>query len=524
METELINKTLLLDPQGSDAGELTSNFREATYSKVDPGRQSYNGGEMFWDTQSISSSGRWADMSEAILDLPVIMTIKGPAAVDLKAHDLANHVIGLKNASALQLIQSYRVKMNNTQIVDECVDINQYLIFRMHESLSDQEVELKGKQYMYAPDGTDWIYDGVTIVNGNDNNKGFEKRCNFIKNTKTLTDSNESAIYANASDLTESLKNAGESYVDYLNGNNLAVYYITAHLPLKLLMPWNSKNYGLQRGAHFHLTMRFNNCSFTVTNDGGDLTISDYTGGSTNPVMINADNFYGADGDYKVTLAVSRTPLDPSLAGEVANIQHQCQGQIFVPTYEPHPTLNSQLLSLGSKKLTFDAVHQTTGYCNAKANIEHLVISSTSRVKRLLVCTYFNDEDIPSTSNCFNSAPATVDPVYLQNIRIDYGSKPMFPEPLNQTNLHYALEHNGIKGNFMGMSSQLTQDRFDSGLYRFYVFDLTRARAMEDVDVGLTLKFYAKNLTNKKVMFKFFYTSEVSVNFDFSTGALTNST
>ena len=123
MESQLIDKTLLLDPAGSDAGPLTSNFREATYSKIDPGRQSYNGGEMFWDTQSISSSGRWADMSEAILELPVIMTIKAPAGAELKTQDGLKHVIGLKNASALQLIQSYRVKMNNTQIVDECVTL-----------------------------------------------------------------------------------------------------------------------------------------------------------------------------------------------------------------------------------------------------------------------------------------------------------------------------------------------------------------------------------------------------------------
>jgi hypothetical protein len=114
-------------------------------------------------------------------------------------------------------------------MVSQVTDINDYLIFRRHEELSDMDVKLNGEFYGYHKDSTD--------SNNPATNLGLKARQETVQNSTA-------AAFGAISQAGNSV-----SFGDTRTGANAGsfrVWHYIAYLPLRFLPGFDSPNLGLE--------------------------------------------------------------------------------------------------------------------------------------------------------------------------------------------------------------------------------------------------------------------------------------
>lgn len=152
----------LLYEQSSESQITTEPFvsRQVVYV-VDQNNGAYNG-QIQLDTSSLSNSGKYGSYSEAYLEIPLVLTITGPVAINTITPAFS---AGLK-AGYWHLLHSFSVEYNNTSVVQLTPFSNMYIHYKMMTSMSREDVDKIGAGLGFYPESS-------TSFQSSFNNNGF---------------------------------------------------------------------------------------------------------------------------------------------------------------------------------------------------------------------------------------------------------------------------------------------------------------------------------------------------------------
>jgi hypothetical protein len=121
-------------------------------------------------------------------------------------------------------------------------------VFRRHEELSDMDVKLNGEFYGYHKDSSN--------DTNHTTNLGLKARLDTVT-------ASTSAAYGPISQAGNSVTFADDR--TGVNAGTFRVWHYIAYLPLKFLPGFDSPNLGLEKGAHYRIHIKFNNCKLSLT-------------------------------------------------------------------------------------------------------------------------------------------------------------------------------------------------------------------------------------------------------------------
>ena len=331
----------------------------------------YSMNQVIFETSQLSNNGRWIDYStDAYFSFPMMMTATmtvGGATQPMVASDF---LLALKNSN-YNLIHSMQIEYGNNNVIQLTNYINQYLNFKLHTELSNDDVDVNGTTIGYGKDDSNsWRYDVASnscgrglVNNANSNwkmdsacqnigepfNAGMRSRQNNFQSSNVYTNSTlqtngngREAIYGTNN---SAVKSSGQNYIENgitAGGVNYKCYYYDTILRLRDL-PFFAK-LPLIRGAFMKITMNLNQCQFQVTKDAnGNLDFqpsSMVLNGGTNPLM-----FAGS------TVPIISNYLSSSALGVDAPTQ-----VIAVTTGNKDVTLVNSFIACGSGNINLGSV------------------------------------------------------------------------------------------------------------------------------------------------------------------------
>ena len=526
----------------------------------------YSSNTSSFETVTLSNGGRWCDYTEAYITLPTVVVISAPG-VDWTADNLkdTDHLLALKNCH-LNLINSCQIDYGNQKTVQATDHINDYLIFKQHTEMSEQDQLLHGPTIGYAKDtAKSWYYDisnGVcnnhcspsvsTTTRLTASNEGFYNRC---KNTHSLDDDIRGvhAIYGDSG--SSNIKQSNRSYV--VNASTHKAFYYNVILRLKDLPLFKSFP-PLLKGGNFKINLTLNQCEFQFStgNEQDNMLFlqNTFNGKMTNPVMISSDTVNMRNVDYEAqtsgliplvsgstllplnkTYTVSVNIARPQYATHQAinNVAfHQEQNcELHVPVYDLKPAFETQYLAQDQKRIIYNEVLLTIlNNKIAGSTFNDLLTNGMKRLRRLIIVPTIARSDngtgtIDPRLSPFDSCPSTCSPYILENFQVQVANHNVYANAINYSYDMFLQEMNGKYGLessiFPGVSSSMISLKDYIEIYGYIVVDLKRKHT-EDDDVPLSIQISGKLKSLKNMDFYCFIEQEQSFTISVSTGQRLN--
>ena len=512
----------LVYDMASAPSETPSVFvKKDFFSVLDDQNGSYSGNQSVLQLSSLANSNRYMDYKGSYITIPLVlsMTADGVGAAFKPVTNNDNFSMGLKNAF-LHVIHSVQVDFNNSTAQQLTSFQSIWNCFRLHTTLSWDDVKTQGSSIGYYPDTpTSWGYDADVLGLSNNNNKtlansdngnkqavgneGFFKRQQSIAYDPTLP-TEVDAGNGDAFSTMFSATNANNMYRSHVfrkvDGTADAVVgtlqiAITAKIMSKHISDFLGK-LPLVKGAFVKLTLNLNQPSATLTHDGTNITAQSVNSplGGVNPIMVaGSEKGYGATmaaGDSLiVSLGVGRNA--PSSANHpAASVQAAplaTSVEFHAPAYTFAPIFENAYLSSPIKRFKYEdfynynIINQTGG-----SRITELLTNGVADQTRVLVCPFLNSSSNDGTSafqSCVSTDGATTSPIQLnefnillsganvlqQNYRYTYE---LFLEQLKGTG---AVNGGCVDGITSGMIDQLAFEN----TYAYHVVDTSRMLDVE---------------------------------------------
>jgi hypothetical protein len=505
-DSRILEQTLINSTEGTKVGPLTSVFKKVDWAVVnDQQNGSYINSECVFDTLNLSNSGRFCTYEGGHIAFPICAASVAPhQGVNLAAPAAVDY-ISPKNLLGLNIIQSIQIQRNGKDMVSQVTDINDYLIFRRHEELSDMDVKLNGEFYGYHKDSTD--------SNNSATNLGLKARQETVQNSTA-------AAFGAISQAGNSV-----SFGDTRTGANAGsfrVWHYIAYLPLRFLPGFDSPNLGLEKGAHYRIHIKFNNCKLELDGAASAVPTSTFSGNNTCPIVVTsafgaALNAAAVAKTATVTVNIGGGSIYAETTDAKMLASKRLNVQMYVPTYVvQNPEV---ILKMGTKNLKYDHIISSHSEVQAQANYENTVVVSQSKIKRLIMLVR-KGASYEKSRSCLSCIPGTLgDTHQITDLQVQYGSLNMFENPVQ-----YDWEHwksvGGKYSNTANMDSmaggQLTYADWKRNGYKCYVFDFSR-RHVEDVNTGLSVKVSFRNGPDALSLL-FFLETEKSIDVDMLTG------
>lgn len=370
---------------------------------------SYNGGQITFSTSSLSNSGLYQNLSEAVIAVPLVISLTADnATAKLSGTDLQDSfAVGLKNG--INIFHSLQVEYNNQTLVQLTPFANHYVNFRMLTKMSDEDVRKWGDFINMHPDNWEShtfkgempvagvapaetlagkfnygfgsvnnktkysnisspadlaSYNAYLSNQGNDGLIDRQKNTAYTPFSTGVTTANENFYLSN-----QVVAQEGGSYM--ARDGDKQYWFCIAHLRLKDIAPVFEKM-PLQRGAFLRITMNLNtssqelrvyhNASQNAATEANAVaastircTSSTLTNSST-AVMINGDGWAGkynligqnshADAEGIFTLSCS---VGRDTINNVSNPVFTTS-RLYCPLYQLDPSREQQYLSLSKTK------------------------------------------------------------------------------------------------------------------------------------------------------------------------------
>ena len=521
----------------------------------------YSSNTSSFETVTLSNGGRWCDYTEAYITLPVVVAISAPG-VDWTGANFkdTDHLLALKN-SHLNLINSCQIDYGNQKTVQATDHINDYLIFKQHTEMSQQDELLHGPTIGYAKDtAKSWYYHDVNGVSNNhctplalsatrltETNEGFLNRCN---NTHSLDDNLRKvhSIFGNAN--ASNIKQSNGSYI--VNATTHKAFYYNVIVRLKDLPLFKSFP-ALLKGGNFRINLTLNQCEFQFTTGVTLGTMSflqnTFNGRMTNPVMVSSDSLPLVIVDYadrtssngnvesgatllpaNTTFTVSVNIARPQYAThQNLNVAfHQEQNcELHVPVYDLKPAFESQYLAQDQKRIIYNEVILTPLYNKtANSTFNDLLTNGMKRLRRLIIVPTIAQSGngtgmINPRLSCFDSCPSTCSPYILENFQVQVANHNVYANAINYSYDMFLQEMGGKYGLessiFPGVSSSMISLKDYVEIYGYIVVDLKRKHT-EDDDVPLSIQISGKLKSEKNMDFYCFIEKEESFTISLATG------
>lgn len=516
-----------------------------------------------FDTSGLSNSGLWLAWREAVIEIPFIVSFTSTADLTATARTQAGaFVAGLKNGY-YNIIDSIQVDYNNTNVVQQSNNINQFCNFKLLTTMSQSDVDKWGASIGFCPDTPAYVLgaavsSGGTGLSNNRNiinppaaaafNEPFATNSGFLQRQRETT-----AYSANANARSGTIAFANSNTV----GKNLytslpeagganAVYYYSVLCTIRLsdLCDFFDKM-PLVKGGFFKIEIVYNSTSHTIACvAGADATMEIIAGnttirsGRTCPYLISSAA--ANNGARNVVNANNGTNLiiDSGVARttQIANplsAFNTCR--IYVPGYELDPVKESQLLQIKPiRKVNYNDVYMFQFFnIAAGSNFNQYISTGLKNMKYIVLIPSYNNSDaninvaarIPNAAvSPFDTYPATGHPfAAITNFNVQIAGSNIFQDSYVFDFLAFQTELatiNAINGGAeMGLTSGLiSQSMWDNG-YRFYCADLSRRAAIED-GVAKSVQVLGTNSSPYAIDIICFVAYEKSVSIDMAEGKL----
>ena len=375
----------------------------------DSNNQNYSTNQVVFETQAMSSSGKWLDYSESYLSFPVFMCATAGGldfAADNGIH--ADYLLGLKSGSH-QLIHSVTCDYNGSNVIQPNGFVNMLTTYNMVTTFSQEDVrKLNASIFFNPPTDDSWIWSptvrtsfGVGLCDNNNfpqtvghtygecGARPYRGNQGFLESQKAMVGSYALPADANynsgiSSNTAEAIMSNGVQNSQYVNKNRdvagCHVKQVMACIRMKDIHDFFGK-LPLLRMATMRLVLNINNSSFTITKSAGtafnpsllagtgpvlSLAQAPSLANGTNPMMIAS--CFGASAlassagacipsvaQTTITCAVSVGQiLNPTIKA-IANVPAESIAcRWYVPSYTMTPQYVSKYLSLGTKKVQFE--------------------------------------------------------------------------------------------------------------------------------------------------------------------------
>lgn len=403
----------------------------------------YSSNQVVFETQALSSSGRWLDYTESYLSFPVYITASSD---DRFLFDGANEIhadylLGLKSGSH-QLIHSISLDYNGANVVQPNGYVNMLTNYNMVTTFSQEDIRrLNASIFFNPPEGDSWVWTpnvrtsfGTGLCDNNNypqntgfgqgeafsrvlrGNKGFLENQKAVSGSYATPDVNYEGNFASTSArslMADATQNS--QYVNKnLDTNRVHVKRVMASIRLKDIHDLFA-NLPLLRMANLRLVLNINNSAFTVVKsafavNGFNPSLMAATGpvmslanaptlaNGTNPLMIASS--YGENAvdcaggacivtggvnlaNILCTVSVGRILDQTQLGLGAPNDFVACRW--YVPSYTMTPQYVSQYLGIGSKKCVFEDFLCIQVPVAAGANFTQMLTPSLKNVARVIV-------------------------------------------------------------------------------------------------------------------------------------------
>jgi hypothetical protein len=402
----------------------------------------YSSNQVVFETQALSSSGRWLDYTESYLSFPVYITASAEAGYLFDgANEIhADYLLGLKSGSH-QLIHSLSLDYNGANVIQPNGYVNMLTNYNMVTTFSEQDIKrLNASIFFNPPEGDSWVWSpnvrtsfGTGLCDNSNytqntgcaqgesftrifrGNKGFfESQKATVGSYASLADASYETNYSSLS--ARSLMADATQNTQYVNKNldtnRVHVKRIMASIRLKDIHDMFA-NLPLLRMANLRLVLNINNSAFTVVKsahaNGHNISLVAATGpvmslanaptlaNGTNPLMI-ASSFGGnaldaSGGACIVTGGVASNILCTVSVGRILDQTQLGLGapndfvscRWYCPSYTMTPQYVSQYLGIGSKKCVFEDFLCIQVPVAAGANFTQMLTPSLKNVARVIV-------------------------------------------------------------------------------------------------------------------------------------------
>ncbi len=544
--------------------EMVPFFSKEIATIYDQQNGSYTN-QIEFDTNELQTSGLYVNWSEAILEIPYIISLQ--SSVDISANMNA-FAISIKNGW-YNIIDSITGTFGNTTVINQTNLVNVHTNFKLLTSMGQNDLKKWGPSLGFNPDSVGSFVNNLPQVSGGSGasgngdgytnnrdyggtftyaslenyNEGFLKRKRITTAYDASASGNNNQVACNAQ--------AKNYYFTYGNGAaRIYSWFAVAQIKLAHLSDFFTKM-PPTRGGRLQLTLNFNAFNSTITNTyaagppaTNTLTIQSVIAysGNTNPVLLSSSLAnQGGNGLITAassTLSVSSGIKTNSLIGSNSpNVLSNCRIQI--PTYSMVPEYEARLANISTEKeFRYIDLQRTQFTATSGSQFTQSLNTNLVRPRYVLLVPFrnpgtagqvnalFANVNVPEYQSCFDTAPSTTAPsafintwnvqldnrnVYRKDIKYDY-----------ETFLDEVSRINAINGGAVvsqGLTSGLIgQYEWDNG-YRYLVCDLSR-NLPEDDNSTHSLSVSGTNNSGYSIDFQVFIACERVAKVDLFSGKL----
>jgi len=516
-------------------------------------------GTILLETSSLASSGLYANLRDAWLEIPFVVKIQAssPAtAADQSMELTANaYMVALKSGYH-SIINSITVEINGTNCVQQTSFTNMYVSYKLNSSFGPEDLRKNGPTIGFHPDtSTSYHYatgatayltgvglcnneiytavDGTTYSNAGQKpeaNQGLKARLDNVIDYTTYSLATAGANNDGGLNTTTikqvmsatQAKNAGFNiFTDDGGAVNTRVYslHIMAHIRLKDVADFFEK-LPIIRAPFLKLTIGYNGVSSqTITYTKATSTIglaSTSIIGQFNPVVFSSARVNnpnnktfttkGADGATAITDATKSLVYSANVGatGGVSHIVFQ-NCRLYCPMYQMSPTMEKNLLSTSpTKRVIYKDIYSfVISSISAGSSFNSLVTSSIINPKTVIVIPILNSTSNVNTSplqSPFCSDGCNTSPYgFISSFQVQVSGSNVFQNAVLYDFEMFTQELakvNSLNGNqSTGLTSGLISHLDFQRCYRYYVADVSRRVSPAEDNVPKSITVQGINST-----------------------------
>lgn len=487
--------------------------KQIVYQIDDNGGPNYSRNQITFNTTNFSNNGKWCDYKNAWISIPTVTTVEsdvpltavsGPEAIQYKG-------------SNLNIIDSIVIDYGNNNVIQMNKNINPYLIFKQHNVLSLNDVELNGRTTGYKRHGYNWRFSPEAGMMNNDPDEN-----EVLQNQScTMYDPEEQMVLP-----MEKVVESGDDFMENHPGGKVRVYYHDVILRLKDLPFF--ENMPMVKGATIRITINLNQCSASYTVAGNTITnIHDVTlSGSTMPIL-RVDCLNEVDRTETITMKVVQ---NYNATTGLTHTHVKKNTRLYLPVYTMEAGAESRYLEIGQRKMIYDDVFVThIRNLEGGKSFQNLLTNSMARLQKLVI--------VPMLSRSSNgtlgkwspqesplaSEPSTCSPCFIRNFNVQLSGTNIYRNDVQYKYQHFLDEQNGMNG-----TNSNTQDGLVSGLidlkrycnnFGYIVVDLSR-RYLHESNVPQSVQIQGHIASPLALDFLCFLVFHKDVTFDLVTGKM----
>ena len=440
----------------------------------------YNRNQIVFETGNIAGSGFWADYKEAYISVPVVVEYNTTGANLTLAQ--AKNAVRFKG-SFLNIVDTFTVDYNNTNVVQRAENINAYLQFKQHTEFSQNDLvvhDITGYKKMTSDS---WDYSANMGIHNNSVvlNEGLDQ---------------EPVSYSASQVNVLTALNVKDSGVDVIEQGASAktwYYHYDCIIRLKDLSELFN-GMPLTRGGNIRITLNLNQFSLSsVINAQGVHTVTPMLQGSTVPVMR-----CGTPG-VSTTETLSLKVVSNN---GVSHVKNKCR--LYVPTY----TINEKLeggYSADSKTINyteifthrFETLPSGSGGSTVGGRIDNVITPNQDKMEKLIIIPMLKRNEngtlgLTPMESPYACEPCVCSPYKINNFQVLMAKKPLFLNVPEYKYESFLREMNGLglnSGQTDGLSSGLISYKDYVETYGYICVDISRREDFLDkMPVSLEIK------------------------------------